>query len=282
MITIMKSFEEDTLGGPSISFMYSKKCTHLSCSPSSYSSSHEEALVVIPCPSQQGSSSQCGEEAAALSVEEARATANLRIHRQAERRRRERINGHLSTLRRLIPGTTKMDKASLLARVIDHVKDLTRKASDIGKGSTVPSENNEVRVECDGEDNLMIKASVCCEDRPDLFSDLTQAFRALKLTVIEAEIVCVGGRVKNVFILCSRRDGEGSVCLNSLRESMKEALDKIACSARRAFGRPHFNTVARRNADLDWYTRQNLWRPSFTTVAKGNGEVDFRLLLQSV
>ncbi|KAK1285779.1 Transcription factor bHLH30 [Acorus calamus] len=210
--------------------MYSKKCTPSSCSPY-YSSSHEEPLVVIQCPSQQGSSSQCGEAAAAaLSVEEARATANLRIHRQAERRRRERINGHLSTLRRLIPGTTKMDKASLLARVIDHVKDLTRKASDIGKGSMVPSEANEVRVECDGEDNLMIKASVCCEDRPDLFSDLIQAFCALKLTVIEAEIVCVGGRVKNVFILCSRRDGEGSVCLSSLRESMKEALDKIACS----------------------------------------------------
>lgn len=32
----------------------------------------------------------------------------LRNHSEAERRRRERINGHLSTLRSLIPGTNKV------------------------------------------------------------------------------------------------------------------------------------------------------------------------------
>lgn len=32
----------------------------------------------------------------------------LRNHSEAERRRRERINGHLSTLRNLIPGTNKV------------------------------------------------------------------------------------------------------------------------------------------------------------------------------
>ncbi|KAK1274334.1 putative RING-H2 finger protein ATL71 [Acorus gramineus] len=48
---------------------------------------------------------------------------------------------------------------------------------------------------------------------------------------------------------------------------------KGGINARRAFGRPHFNTVARRNADLGLYTHQNLWRPSFTTIARGNGDL---------
>lgn len=39
---------------------------------------------------------------------EARDSAALRIHSEAERRRRERINAHLSTLRRMIPNSTKV------------------------------------------------------------------------------------------------------------------------------------------------------------------------------
>lgn len=41
-------------------------------------------------------------------VAEVRAALALKSHSEAERRRRERINSHLSTLRRLIPNTSKV------------------------------------------------------------------------------------------------------------------------------------------------------------------------------
>lgn len=41
-------------------------------------------------------------------VKAEKALAALRNHSEAERRRRERINAHLATLRNLIPGTNKV------------------------------------------------------------------------------------------------------------------------------------------------------------------------------
>ncbi|XP_038988351.1 transcription factor bHLH51-like [Phoenix dactylifera] len=160
----------------------------------------------------------------------------LRIHSQAEKRRRERINSHLSTLRRMIPNSNKMDKASLLGRVIEHVKDLKRKAVDASTISMIPTEANVVTVESDAgyqntfslnDDNLYIKASLCCDDRPDLFAELIEAFRRLRLRTIRVDSSSLGGRIRNVFLLC-RKDSTGSVCLNSLKESIKEALDRVA------------------------------------------------------
>lgn len=42
-------------------------------------------------------------------VSEAKALAALKNHSEAERRRRERINAHLATLRGLVPSTEKVD-----------------------------------------------------------------------------------------------------------------------------------------------------------------------------
>lgn len=129
-----------------------------------------------------------------------------------------------------------MDKASLLGRVIEHVKDLKRKAVDASNVSTIPTEANVVSVESDGgyqdtfslnDDNLYIKASLCCDDRPDLFAELIEAFRRLRLRTIRADMTSLGGRIQNVFLLC-RKDTTGNVCLNSLKESIKEALDRVA------------------------------------------------------
>uniref|UniRef100_A0A8R7TT08 BHLH domain-containing protein n=1 Tax=Triticum urartu TaxID=4572 RepID=A0A8R7TT08_TRIUA len=54
----------------------------------------------------------------------------LKVHSEAERRRRVRINAHLTALRRMIPDTKQMDKAALLARVVDQVRHLKRRASE--------------------------------------------------------------------------------------------------------------------------------------------------------
>ncbi|KAL5060807.1 hypothetical protein RYX36_032411, partial [Vicia faba] len=52
-------------------------------------------------------------------------------HREAERRRRQRINTHLSTLRSIISNTTKTNKASLLTEVVQHMKRLRQEADDM-------------------------------------------------------------------------------------------------------------------------------------------------------
>lgn len=133
-----------------------------------------------------------------------------------------------------------MDKAALLGKVIDHVKDLKRKASSIGNGLSIPAESNEVTVESkefgaatttsDANNLYYIKASISCDDRPDLFASLMKAFHGLRLRTIRADITSLGGRMQNVFVLCGRREnGNGSGAnLNSLEESVKDALARIA------------------------------------------------------
>ncbi|KAI4306847.1 hypothetical protein L6164_030091 [Bauhinia variegata] len=173
---------------------------------------------------------------------EDRAASASKSHSQAEKRRRDRINAQLATLRKLIPKSDKMDKAALLGSVIDHVKDLKRKAMDIGKALTVPSEIDEVTIDYDPaqdetctkiskfKDKIIIKASVCCDDRPELFSELIQVLKGLRLTAVKADIASVGGRIKSILVLCSK-DNEEGVCLSTLKQSLKSAVSKVATSS---------------------------------------------------
>lgn len=168
------------------------------------------------------------------SATEARA---LRIHSEAERRRRERINAHLAALRRMVPDTKQMDKATLLARVVDQVRHLKRRASQAAHLTpAVPPETDEVSVEfCTGDDDssLYMKASVSCDDRPDLVAGLIRALHGLRLRTVRAEVTSLGGRVQHVFTLCKEEDEEGSAAagragLNSLKEAVRQALAKVA------------------------------------------------------
>ncbi|KAI4306471.1 hypothetical protein L6164_029745 [Bauhinia variegata] len=173
---------------------------------------------------------------------EDRAASASKSHSQAEKRRRDRINAQLATLRKLIPKSDKMDKAALLGSVIDHVKDLKRKAMDIDKALTVPSEIDEVTIDYDPaqdetctkiskfKDKIIIKASVCCDDRPELFSELIQVLKGSRLTAVKADIASVGGRVKSILVLCSK-DSEEGVCLSTLKQSLKSAVNKVATSS---------------------------------------------------
>ncbi|KAI3974159.1 hypothetical protein MKX01_033410 [Papaver californicum] len=144
----------------------------------------------------------------AQEILDAKALAASKSHSEAERRRRERINNHLAKLRSLLPSTTKTDKASLLAEVIQHVKELKRQTSQIAEASPVPTENDELTVDnaSDEDGKFLIKASLCCEDRSDLLPDLIKTLKALRLRTLKAEITTLGGRVKNVLFITGDDD----------------------------------------------------------------------------
>ncbi|XP_016467241.2 transcription factor bHLH51 [Nicotiana tabacum] len=159
--------------------------------------------------------------------EEDTSASASRSHSEAEKRRRDRINAQLSTLRKLIPSSEKMDKAALLRSVVEHVKDLKGRAKEISKVVNTPTDIDEVIIEHLDEDenssnSIILKVCLCCDDRPELFSELNRALNNLKLTTEEANITSLGGRIKCVFVLKS----VNGVCLNSLKHS----LSRIAIS----------------------------------------------------
>lgn len=170
-------------------------------------------------------------------------------HRQAEKRRRDRINAQLAKLRKLIPKSDKLDKAALLERVVEQVRDLKRKASEISNFLSIPTEIDEVTVEyhtdvqqssptisrnhhkSNKKDESLLKVTLCCEDRPDLINELVRALKGLKLTTVEADIVCLGGRMKSILILHNEEKGSGEkerVCnVSAIKHSLMAVLTRI-------------------------------------------------------
>ncbi|WVZ92803.1 hypothetical protein U9M48_038841 [Paspalum notatum var. saurae] len=169
----------------------------------------------------------------AKEIMDAKALAASRSHSEAERRRRQRINSHLARLRSLLPNTTKTDKASLLAEVIEHVKELKRQTSAVlGAGGAeeaeadgeaaaaprhhhhllLPTEADELAVDAaeDGEASggIVVRASLCCEDRAGLIPDIARALAALRLRARRAEIATLGGRVRNVLLITADEEGD--------------------------------------------------------------------------
>lgn len=170
-------------------------------------------------------------------VSEAKAMAALKNHSEAERRRRERINAHLDTLRGLVPYNGKMDKATLLAEVISQVKELKTNAIEASKGFLIPMDADEVKVEPYNEEagdaDFLYKASICCENRPELMSDLRQALDALPLKMLTAEISTLGGRLKHVIVFTSCKEGNAEasqILANDVQQALNSALEKASPS----------------------------------------------------
>uniref|UniRef100_A0A0E0KYW6 BHLH domain-containing protein n=1 Tax=Oryza punctata TaxID=4537 RepID=A0A0E0KYW6_ORYPU len=166
----------------------------------------------------------------------AQATA-MRIHSEAERRRRERINAHLATLRRILPDAKQMDKATLLASVVNQVKHLKTRATESSTQSTatIPPEANEVTVQCyaGGEHthtHTYIRATVSCDDRPGLLADIAGAFRRLRLRPLSADMSCIGGRTRHAFVLCREEEEAAAAAAEArpLKEAVRQALAKVA------------------------------------------------------
>jgi len=151
-----------------------------------------------------------------------------------------------------------MDKATLLARVVDQVKLLKRKAGEATQSMALPPETNEVSIELDTGDNgvvvagtgtdkmIYMKASISCDDRPDLIAGLTQAFHGLRLRTVRADLTSLGGRAQHVFVLC-REEGWGSTgaSLRSLKEAVRQALARVA-SPEMAYGSSSFQSKRQR------------------------------------
>ena len=121
----------------------------------------------------------------------------------------------------------------MLAEVISHVKKLKSNATEISKGLSIPSDADEVRVEVDADGAnagiFSIKASLSCEDRPDLLADLRQTLQSLQLKTVRAEICTLGGRIKNVFAMTCEgnpTDMEHRVFTTNVQQALKSVLDR--------------------------------------------------------
>ncbi|XP_072985970.1 transcription factor bHLH106-like [Typha latifolia] len=127
---------------------------------------------------------------------------STRSHSEAERKRRQRINGHLATLRSLLPSASRMDKAALLGEVVRHVRELRGKADDVavGVGVLLPGEGDEVGVELaeEVEEGKRVRAWVCCADRPGLMGELSRAVGSVRARAVRAEMATVGGRTRSL------------------------------------------------------------------------------------
>ncbi|KAL2326010.1 hypothetical protein Fmac_025068 [Flemingia macrophylla] len=160
-----------------------------------------------------------------------KALAALRNHKEAEKRRRERINSHLDKLRTLLPCNSKTDKASLLAKVVERVKQLKQQISEITESEAFPSESDEVSVlspsgdESGGDGRMLLKASVCCEDRDDLTRDIIEILRSLRLKTLKAEMATLGGRTRNVLVVAADKEHSAD-SVQFLRNSLKSLLER--------------------------------------------------------
>uniref|UniRef100_A0ACD5TML1 Uncharacterized protein n=1 Tax=Avena sativa TaxID=4498 RepID=A0ACD5TML1_AVESA len=69
-----------------------------------------------------------------ISTKRSRAAA---IHNESERKRRDRINQKMQTLQKLVPNSSKTDKASMLDEVIDHLKQLQAQVQMMSRMSSM-------------------------------------------------------------------------------------------------------------------------------------------------
>ncbi|XP_020202302.1 transcription factor bHLH30 [Cajanus cajan] len=170
---------------------------------------------------------------------EAKALAALKNHSEAERRRRERINGHLATLRGLVPSTEKMDKATLLAQVISQVKELKKNAVEASKGLLIPMDADEVKVEPyddeGGNGSMFYSATICCDFQPEILSDLRKTLDSLPIHLVKAEISTLAGRMKNVFVFtcCKGTNIHIEAChalASTVHQALCSVLEKAAAS----------------------------------------------------
>lgn len=135
-----------------------------------------------------------------------------------------------------------MDKAALLGTAVEHLKELKRKTLEVSKTLTIPSALDEVTVtDChfDQEagsttsNTLFIRVSICCDNRPELFGELSHAIGSLRLRMLRAEMSCLGGRMKSCFLVCTKDSESLNVAggANTIKQSLKLVLSRLVTSS---------------------------------------------------
>ncbi|XP_006338133.1 putative transcription factor bHLH107 [Solanum tuberosum] len=151
-------------------------------------------------------------------------------HAVAERKRRERINSHLHTLKKLFPYLPKKDKPRVLTEAVTQLKELRKNVAQQLELSSlfIPSENDVVIINyCDNiNEERTIKATICCEDRPSLNRDLSSAIRSVQGRVIKAEMATVGGRTKAELVVVLGKANGGEKDIGQLKRALKAVVEK--------------------------------------------------------
>lgn len=126
-----------------------------------------------------------------------------------------------------------MEKAALLGEVINQVKLLRQSVCEATEGRSVliPSDMDEMKVEEeeDGSKSICIRASLCCDFRQDLLTDLKEALEGLPLKTIRAEIATLGTRMVNVFVMSAPHQDK-QLLLHNVRQALRSVLDKFYAS----------------------------------------------------
>ncbi|KAH7851184.1 hypothetical protein Vadar_008328 [Vaccinium darrowii] len=100
-------------------------------------------------------------------------------------------------------------KASLLAEVVRRLRSLKKITSEFAAtNDSEISQSNLFPTECDklnfchselnSDTSSTIKATLCCEDRPELISDITAAVKEAEGKAVRVEMATVGGRTKSI------------------------------------------------------------------------------------
>lgn len=164
-------------------------------------------------------------------ISEEKSLAALKSHSDAERRRRERINAHLDTLRGLVPSNDKMDKATLLAEVIHQVKQLKINATHASKGLLMPEDTDELKVEKLNNGGLVFHTSFCCKKRPELLADVRRSLSSLKVKIERAELSTLGDHVKMVFDFTKTSNGTmDEDIISSIHDAFTSVMEKGSIS----------------------------------------------------
>ncbi|KAJ0799056.1 hypothetical protein HanLR1_Chr00c2295g0839771 [Helianthus annuus] len=129
-----------------------------------------------------------------------------------------------------------MDKASLLAEVISNLKQLRKTATKATKDVLIPMDIDEVKVEQQDDNSLdessySIRASLCCEYKHEVLSDLKEALDGLNLKTIRTEIATLGSRMMNLFVITGSKDDVNiKDIVSSIHQALKSVLDKFYAS----------------------------------------------------
>lgn len=114
------------------------------------------------------------------------------------------------------------------------MKELKQQTLELTDLESFPSETDEITVlsgNYTSDGRLIFKASLCCEDRSDLLPDIIEILKSLHLTTLKAEIVTLGGRMRNVLIVAAEKD-HSIESVHFLQNALKSLLERSNSSDR--------------------------------------------------